>query len=416
MADSDYSLGSPTRSSRGQGAERCGDREYSTSLGSVRSWKMVDRRTQEAGSDLEERVVRCSATQMDSPECETMTPAAQLNQTQNQSDLLPPLVDSFGRVHESLRISVTDACNIRCRYCMPETVLGFLPQNRLLKYESIARIVSVFARAGVHKIRLTGGEPLMRPNLEKLIEQLNVIPGLRQIAMTTNAMLLADKITSLEKAGLTHVNISLDTLRESAFKEISRRDGLDQVLSGIDAAVSSSLKVRLNALVLREINLQDCVPLVEFARQRNLFIRFIEFMPLDADRQWSQDQVVDGNELRLHLETHFGPLTPIDRFDPAQPATDFGFADGRGGVGFIDPVSQPFCKSCNRIRLTADGKLRNCLFGREEWDLKGACETGASDQVIYDIAASCIKSKYASHGISSSNFKQPERAMYQIGG
>ena len=345
-----------------------------------------------------------------------MTPAAQLNQTQNQSDLLPPLVDSFGRVHESLRISVTDACNIRCRYCMPETVLGFLPQNRLLKYESIARIVSVFARAGVHKIRLTGGEPLMRPNLEKLIEQLNVIPGLRQIAMTTNAMLLADKITSLEKAGLTHVNISLDTLRESAFKEISRRDGLDQVLSGIDAAVSSSLKVRLNALVLREINLQDCVPLVEFARQRNLFIRFIEFMPLDADRQWSQDQVVDGNELRLHLETHFGPLTPIDRFDPAQPATDFGFADGRGGVGFIDPVSQPFCKSCNRIRLTADGKLRNCLFGREEWDLKGACETGASDQVIYDIAASCIKSKYASHGISSSNFKQPERAMYQIGG
>ncbi|MCY2985357.1 MAG: GTP 3',8-cyclase MoaA [Planctomycetota bacterium] len=345
-----------------------------------------------------------------------MTPTAQLTQTPNPPDLLPPLVDSFGRVHESLRISVTDACNIRCRYCMPETVLGFLPQNRLLKYDSIARIASIFARAGVHKIRLTGGEPLMRPNLEKLIEQLAVTPGLRQIAMTTNAMLLTDKIVSLEKAGLTHINISLDTLRENAFREISRRDGLDQVLAGIDAAVSSRLKVRLNALVLREINLQDCVPLVEFARQRNLFIRFIEFMPLDADRQWSQDQVVNGHELRLHLETHFGPLTPIDRLDPSQPASDFGFADGQGGVGFIDPVSQPFCKSCNRIRLTADGKLRNCLFGREEWDLKGACETGASDQVIYDIAASCIQSKYASHGISSSDFKQPERAMYQIGG
>lgn len=345
-----------------------------------------------------------------------MTQAPHLEHHLKHVDPLPPLVDSFGRVHESLRISVTDACNIRCRYCMPETVLGFLPQHRLLKYESIARIVSIFARAGIHKVRLTGGEPLMRPNLEKLIEQLAVVPGLQQIAMTTNAMLLADKIDALEKAGLTHVNISLDTLRESAFQEISRRDGLDKVLAGIDAAVASSLKVRLNALVLREINLQDCVPLVEFARQRNLFIRFIEFMPLDADRQWSKEQVVNGQELRQHLESHFGPLTPITRLDPSQPASDFGFEDGRGGVGFIDPVSQPFCKSCNRIRLTADGKLRNCLFGREEWDLKAACESGADDSVIYQIAASCIKSKYATHGISTSDFQQPERAMYQIGG
>jgi cyclic pyranopterin phosphate synthase len=256
----------------------------------------------------------------------------------------------------------------------------------------------------------------MRPNLERLIEKLAVIPGLHQIAMTTNAMLLADKIELLEKAGLTHINISLDTLRESAFKEISRRDGLEQVLAGIDAAVASKLKVRLNALVLREVNMQDCVPLVEFARQRNLVIRFIEFMPLDADRQWSQDQVVNGHELRRHLEEHLGPLTPIARPDAAQPSSDFRFEDGLGGVGFIDPVSQPFCKSCNRIRLTADGKLRNCLFGREEWDLKTACETGASDEAIYEIAANCIKSKYASHGISSSDFQQPERAMYQIGG
>ena len=361
-------------------------------------------------------MVRRSATQVDSPKRQTMTQATHLEQHFKQADPLPPLVDSFGRVHESLRISVTDACNIRCRYCMPETVLGFLPQHRLLKYESIARIVSIFARAGIHKVRLTGGEPLMRPNLEKLIEQIAVVPGLQQIAMTTNAMLLADKVDSLEKAGLTHVNISLDTLRESAFQEISRRDGLDKVLAGIDAAVASSLKVRLNALVLREINLQDCVPLVEFARQRNLFIRFIEFMPLDADRQWSKEQVVNGQELRQHLESHFGPLTPITRLDPAQPASDFGFADGRGGVGFIDPVSQPFCKSCNRIRLTADGKLRNCLFGREEWDLKAACESEADDYVIYQIAASCIKSKYATHGISTSDFQQPERAMYQIGG
>ena len=329
---------------------------------------------------------------------------------------LPPLIDAFGRVHESLRISVTDACNIRCRYCMPETVLGFLPQHRLLPYNAIARIVSILARSGIRKVRLTGGEPLMRPNLEQLVEQLAVIPGLQQIAMTTNAMMLADKVESLQSAGLTHVNISLDTLRESAFKQISRRDGLGQVLAGIEAAVSSKLVVRLNALVLRDINLQDCIPLVEFARNRNLFIRFIEFMPLDADRQWSREQVVNGSELRTYLETQFGPLATIPRSDPAQPSSDFGFLDGRGGVGFIDPVSKPFCQSCNRIRLTADGKLRNCLFGREEWDLKVACESNATDEHIHSIVEECIKNKYASHGISSNDFQQPARAMYQIGG
>ena len=345
-----------------------------------------------------------------------MKPSIHPQSAIGRSNHLPALYDSFGRVHESLRISVTDACNIRCRYCMPETVHGFLPQHRLLQYDDIVRIVSVLERAGVSKVRVTGGEPLMRPNLEQLIEKLSGISGLRQIAMTTNAMLLADKVESLQNAGLTHVNISLDTLRESAFKEISRRDGLDKVLQGIDAAVESKLHVRLNALVLREINLQDCIPLVEYARGRGLFIRFIEFMPLDADRQWSQDQVVNGSELRKNLESHFGPLAPMPRSDPSQPASDFGFADGKGGVGFIDPVSKPFCQSCNRIRLTADGKLRNCLFGQEEWDLKSACESNCSDEAIYDIVADCIRNKYASHGISSSDFKQPERAMYQIGG
>jgi len=345
-----------------------------------------------------------------------MIPSTHHHTATGRSDSLPPLYDSFGRVHESLRISVTDACNIRCRYCMPETVLGFLPQHRLLSYDSIVRIVSILERAGISKVRLTGGEPLMRPNLEQLVEMLSGVAGLRQIAMTTNAMLLSDKIASLQAAGLTHVNISLDTLRESAFQAISRRDGLDQVLAGIEAAVQSTLIVRLNALVLRGINLQDCIPLVEFARERNLFIRFIEFMPLDADRQWSQEQVVNGSELRQHLERHFGPLAPIPRCDPAQPSSDFGFQDKKGGVGFIDPVSKPFCQSCNRIRLTADGKLRNCLFGREEWDLKAACETNASDSHLYEIASKCIWNKYASHGISSSDFQQPERAMYQIGG
>jgi cyclic pyranopterin phosphate synthase len=328
----------------------------------------------------------------------------------------PPLIDSFGRVHESLRVSVTDACNIRCRYCMPAVVNGFLPQHRLMSFDAIHRVVSVLAASGIRKVRLTGGEPLMRPNLDQLVQQLSSIDGLQHIALTTNGMMLADQLPALEQAGLTHVNISLDTLREDAFQQISRRQGLESVLQGIDAAIKSRLQVRLNALMLRDINLQDCVPLVQFARDRKLIIRFIEFMPLDADRNWNQDQVVSGSELRSILQSHFGSLDSVGRADPSQPSSDYMFADGNGGVGFIDPVSQPFCSSCNRLRLTADGKLRNCLFGREEWDVKSLCESNASNQEIYALVAQCVANKYAAHGISELNFKQPDRAMYQIGG
>ena len=332
------------------------------------------------------------------------------------TSLFPPLIDGFGRVHTSLRVSVTDACNIRCRYCMPATVNSFLPQSKLLSFDAIERIVRVLVAAGVCKVRLTGGEPLMRPDLDQLVSRLNRIEGLHQIAMTTNGMMLAGMMDRLVSAGLTHINISLDTLREEAFRQISRRDGMERVLEGIESALKTDLVVRLNALVLRDINLEDCIPLVEFARERNIFIRFIEFMPLDADRNWSQDQVVSGDELRVHVESKFGLLTPIGRSDPAQPASDYGFADGRGGIGFIDPVSKPFCESCNRLRLTADGKLRNCLFGREEWDVRAAIDGGAVDAKLYEIASDCIKNKFAAHGISTSSFKQPERAMYQIGG
>jgi cyclic pyranopterin phosphate synthase len=291
-----------------------------------------------------------------------------------------------------------------------------LPQSKLLSFDAIERIVRVLVAAGVCKVRLTGGEPLMRSDLDQLVSRLNRIEGLHQIAMTTNGMMLAGMMDRLVSAGLTHINISLDTLREEAFRQISRRDGMERVLEGIESALKTDLVVRLNALVLRDINLEDCIPLVEFARERNIFIRFIEFMPLDADRNWSQDQVVSGDELRAHVESKFGLLTPIGRSDPAQPASDYGFADGRGGIGFIDPVSKPFCESCNRLRLTADGKLRNCLFGREEWDVRAAIDGGAVDAKLYEIASDCIKNKFAAHGISTSSFKQPERAMYQIGG
>jgi cyclic pyranopterin phosphate synthase len=304
---------------------------------------------------------------------------------------------------------------------MPEKVDGFLPQHRLLSFESIARVARVMVRAGVRKIRLTGGEPLMRPNLPELVERLSKLDGLSQLAMTTNGMMLAEQLDDLVHAGLTHLNISLDTLREPAFKQISRRDGLDKVLDGIHAAVRSPLKVRINALLLRQINLDDCLPLVRFARNLGVVIRFIEFMPLDANRAWSQSQVVSGLEVRQRVEAEFGELIPSHGIDRSQPSKDFLFSDGSGGIGFISPVSEPFCSNCNRLRLTADGKFRNCLFGREEWDVKSLleptdCQNPCTDQDIFNLAKACVEKKYASHGISDSDFQPPERAMYQIGG
>jgi cyclic pyranopterin phosphate synthase len=326
------------------------------------------------------------------------------------------LVDRLGRVHHSLRISVTDACNIRCRYCMPEKIKGFMPQDQLLSFASIATIARILAGCGVNKVRLTGGEPLMRPGLVKLVQLLAGVPGLQQIAMTTNGMMLTDSISALAAAGLTHINISLDTLREETFRRLSRREGLDRVLAGIDAAVASGLPVRLNTVVLRDINLDDCVPLVRFALERGVTIRFIEFMPLDADRAWSEGQVITGRELREHLEREVGPLIECERIDPSQPSRDYRWVDGSGAVGFIDPVSAPFCGSCNRLRLTADGKFRNCLFGREEWDVRALIDRGSTDAEILDLACRCIEAKHASHGISEVGFEPPQRAMYQIGG
>ena len=328
----------------------------------------------------------------------------------------PHLVDRFGRSHTSLRISVTDACNIRCRYCMPAHVQGFMPLDHLMPFDAIERVVRVLASAGVRKVRLTGGEPLMRPALHELVERVSSIAGLEQIAITTNGMLLADSMSKLVSAGLTHINISLDTLREEAFQRLSRRNGLDRVMAGIDAAVASGLPVRLNAVLLRDINLDDCVPLVEFAIERGVTIRFIEFMPLDADRGWSQSQVVSGGELKARLESVFGPMRPRSHADPSQPSRDYDFLNRSGTVGFIDPVSEPFCGNCNRLRLTADGKFRNCLFGREEWDVLSLLRRNASDEEIHDLARQCVLAKYPSHGISEAGFQPPERAMYQIGG
>lgn len=327
-----------------------------------------------------------------------------------------PLVDGFARAHRAIRVSVTDRCNIRCQYCMPE-VARFLPSAQLLSFDQITEFVKFVTTLGIRKLRLTGGEPLMRPNLHWLVRQLSGIEGLGDIALTTNGMLLAEQVDDLVAAGLRRINISLDTLNEAVFKRLSRREGIQKVLAGIDAAVrQSSLKVRLNAMVMRDINLNEVLELVAFARERELPLRFIEFMPLDAQRAWSREQMVAGAEMRNHIAARFGALVPVLRSDTSQPAVDYTFSDGIGVVGFIDSVTQPFCAACDRLRLTADGKLRNCLFGTQEWDVAELLSRGAADSELESVVRDCLAAKHAAHGIDAVDFAPPTRAMFQIGG
>lgn len=333
-----------------------------------------------------------------------------------------PLVDNYQRIHRSMRISVTDVCNIRCQYCMPDGEVRFLSQDRHLTYPEITRIVQVCAALGIENYRLTGGEPLVRAGLHELVGAMLDIRGVADVALTTNGMLLKAQLPQLVAAGLRRVNISLDTLNEQTFQRLSRRAGLNQVLEGIEAALAEpSLQVRLNALVLRHVNLEDVIELVRFARARRATIRFIEFMPLDAEQAWNQQRMVSGNELRELLTREFGSLTPCRPLDAAQPATDYSFSDG-SSIGFIDSVSQPFCSRCDRLRLTSDGKLRNCLFGKQEWDVGQLLRRGASnrtanlEQDLERLLRECVKAKAAAHGIDDPQFERPNRAMYQIGG
>lgn len=327
------------------------------------------------------------------------------------------LVDSLGRVHTNLRISVTDRCNIRCFYCMPNENIQFRPRDEILTFEEIERFARISAQLGVNKLRLTGGEPLVRSGLDKLITKLVAIPGITDVAMTTNGVLLAEQAESLKRAGLHRLNISLDGLKEETFEKIARRKGLHRVLEGIAAAQRVGFeKVRLNAVAIRGITDDEIVPLGEFARQQNLELRFIEFMPLDAEGNWETNQVLSGSVIRDRLEAEFGELLPASRPDPSQPAVDYQFADGRGRIGFINPVSQPFCGACNRLRITAEGQIRNCLFSIEEWDARALLRSAASDDEIALQLVACVQAKKPGHGIDSPEFVKPDRAMYQIGG
>jgi cyclic pyranopterin phosphate synthase len=305
---------------------------------------------------------------------------------------------------------------------MPDENVQFLPRADILTFEEIARFVRVVAACGVNKVRLTGGEPLVRQDLPRLVAMLAAIPGIDDLAMTTNGILLADQAAALQAAGLKRINISLDSLREETFQRISRRPGLDRVLAGIAAAQAAGFeRVRLNAVAIRGITEDEIVPLGRFARERGLELRFIEFMPLDAEGHWDHDQVLSGAAIREQLEAEFGPLLPIARPDPSQPAVDFRFADGGGEIGFINPVTQPFCGDCNRLRLTAEGKVRNCLFSTVEWDaqaiLRATGRTAAElDRDLEQLVRDSITAKKPGHGIDTTDFVRPTRAMYQIGG
>lgn len=329
---------------------------------------------------------------------------------------LLPIMDSFQRVHKNLRISVTDRCNIRCFYCMPENV-KFLPSSEILSFEEITAVTQVLAKMGIDRVRITGGEPLVRSQIWKLVEILRGIDGIRDIAMTTNGILLADQAQQLRDAGLDRLNISLDTIDPQRFEKITRRKGLDKVLDGIESAQQAGFeKIRINAVSIAGLTESDVVPMAKFAREKNLELRFIEFMPLDGDEAWDSDQVLDGETIRSWIGAEVGELNLVERDIASQPATDYEYADGSGRVGFINPVSQPFCRSCDRLRLTSEGKLRNCLFSTNEWDLREPIRNNASDAEIEETIRRCVLAKKAGHGIDSSEFQRPEKAMYQIGG
>jgi len=328
-----------------------------------------------------------------------------------------PLVDTFGRAHDNLRISVTDRCNIRCFYCMPETGVQFTERSEILSFEEIERFVRVAVGLGIRKLRITGGEPLVRRDLPVLIRKLVSIPGIQDLALTTNAVLLAEMAEPLYAAGLRRVNIHLDTLDRERFRQITRRDDLDKVMAGIDTCLRLGYgPVKLNAVAIKDLTEPDIVPIARFCRERGIEPRFIEFMPLDAQQLWGRTRVLSADEMIDTLSREISPLAEIPDRDPRAPATEYRYSDGGGRVGFIASVTRPFCLNCNRLRLTADGKLRYCLFAIEEADVKSLLRSDAGDEEIAALIRSNVKDKWAGHEINSARFVPPPRPMYAIGG
>lgn len=331
----------------------------------------------------------------------------------HRPNAVEPLEDRFGRVHRDLRISVTDRCNLRCTYCMPEEGLQWLDRNDVLTFEEIERLSSIFVgRFGFDSIRLTGGEPTVRAHLPVLVAKLARLPV--DLALTTNGVTLGVLAHELAAAGLRRVNISLDSLRRSRVVDLTRRDVLDRVLGGIDAAVVAGLTpVKVNVVVVRGVNDDEVVEMAAYGRKRGVDIRFIEFMPLDADGGWQADQVVPAAEIVQAIDAQW-PLEPVVRGH--EPAQRWRYRDGGGEIGVIPSVTEAFCGSCDRVRLTADGQLRSCLFAVEETDLRAPLRAGATDDELAALIRGTVAAKWAGHGISEVTFSRPRRSMSQIGG
>ena len=323
------------------------------------------------------------------------------------------LVDTFGRVHRDLRIAVTDRCNFRCQYCMTEEGMVWLPREGLLTFEEIERIAKLAVeRYDVDSIRLTGGEPTVRAHLSRLVRKLSAL-GV-DLAMTTNGVSLPLVAEELRDAGLKRLNISLDSLHQDRFLELTRRDDLDRVLRGIDAAISAGFEpVKINVVLMNGINDDEIVDFARFGREKGVVVRFIEFMPLDADEQWGPDRVVPLQRVIDEIHAEF-PIEAIER--TSAPANRYRYLDGHGEVGVIATVTEKFCDTCDRIRLTADGQFRNCLFAVNDYNLRDAMRGGATDDELAEIIEGAVHEKWAGHGIDTVHFIRPKRNMSQIGG
>jgi cyclic pyranopterin phosphate synthase len=326
------------------------------------------------------------------------------------------LHDGHGRRITDLRVSVTDRCNFRCQYCMPAEGMPWLEREEVLSFEEIERLVGLMTRLGIEDVRLTGGEPLARRELPVLASMLARIPGIRDLSLTTNGYLLERDAGALAAAGIQRVNVSIDSLQRDRFFQITRRDALPKVLRGLRAIADqpSIDRVKVNALGIRGFTEEEILPFCELARSSGIQVRFIEFMPLDADHAWSRDQVLTGEEIRKVIESRFELIEA--RREPSATARVFHFADGRGEIGFVNPVSEPFCADCNRVRLTSDGKLRTCLFSMTETDLRDPLRAGATDAELERLIREAVWRKELKHRINQPGFVQPERTMSAIGG
>jgi GTP 3',8-cyclase len=346
------------------------------------------------------------------------------------------LIDSQGRVLRDLRVSITDRCNFRCLYCLPETeaaqnfyrghwahlpnsapiVQQWVPKAHILSFEEIERVVRLAVSLGIQKVRLTGGEPLLRQDVEGLVARIAGIPGITDLAMTSNGFLFPPKAQALRAAGLRRISFSLDSLSADNFKKITGRAGLEEVLASIKLAQDLGLHpVKVNAVIIRGLNDHEIEPLAGFAREHDLSLRFIEFMPLDSARAWLKEMVVPGREILARLQARFD-LRPLAAENPSATSKRWSFPDGRGEIGIIAPVSEPFCGHCNRIRLTADGKIRTCLFSVTEHDLRSQLREGASDEALAGWLKGVVWQKEARHHIGEPDFVPPSRSMSCIGG